>query len=133
MKPTVLPEAGTPRNSPSWVPVQVWRASHQVALGEHEFDLVLQVGEGAEEIVDGLPLTFAATPLAVVDEILGQQSVADAGVPGVDRLGVEASDQVLVLAGHERGAYLSWAGWKRWAMACGRIGSLLPNGKGASP
>ena len=68
----------------------------QVVLGEDELDRVLEVGEGVEEGGDGLALAVAPAALAVVDEVLGEQPVAGAEIAPVDRLGVEASDDLLV-------------------------------------
>jgi UDP-N-acetylmuramyl pentapeptide synthase len=69
----------------------------QVVLGEDQRDLVLEVGEGVEEVVDGLALAGAAARLAVVDEVGAEQALAGARVALDDRFPVEAPDQLLVL------------------------------------
>lgn len=69
----------------------------QVVLGEDQRDLVLEVGEGGEEVVDGLALAGRAAGLAVVDEVGAEQPLAGGRVALDDRFPVEAPDQVLVL------------------------------------
>src|SRR5262249_53935882 len=72
----------------------------EVALGEDQLDLVAQVGEGGEEVIDGLALPVPPPRLAVVDEAPAEQALAGAGTALVDRPGVEAANEVLV--GFER-------------------------------
>lgn len=69
----------------------------QVPLGEDQPDLVLQVGEGGEEVVDRLALALAPAGLAVVDEVGAEQPLAGGRVALVDRLAVEAADELFVL------------------------------------
>ena len=69
----------------------------ELALGDDQLDLVLEVGEGGEEVFDRLALTGAAARLAVVDEVDAEQPLAGAGVAFDDRFAVEAADQLLVL------------------------------------
>jgi hypothetical protein len=68
----------------------------EIVLGEDQLDLVAEVGEGGEEVVDGLALTGTPARLAVVDEVGAEQALAGSGVTLVDRLTVEAADQFLV-------------------------------------
>ena len=59
-----------------------------------------EVGEGGEEVVDGLALTGAPPRLVVVDEVDAQQPLAGGGVAFDDRFAVEAADELLVGGGH---------------------------------
>jgi len=66
---------------------------------EGDLDLVVQRIEGGEEHLDRLTLARAAPLLAVVDEVLRQQTLARGRVTAVDRLGVEPAHEGDVVDG----------------------------------
>jgi hypothetical protein len=57
----------------------------EVAFGEDQLDLVVEVWEGDEEVVDRRLLAAAPARLAVVDEARAQEPLAGAGVAPVER------------------------------------------------
>ena len=64
---TRRPVAAIPRNSPSWLPVQRW-CGDEIVRGEHQQDLVVELGEAVEEGGHGLPLPSPTPQLVVVGE-----------------------------------------------------------------
>ena len=64
---TRRPVAAIPRNSPSWLPVQRW-CGDEIVRGEHQQDLVVELGEAVEEGGHGLPLPNPTPELVVVGE-----------------------------------------------------------------
>ena len=77
----------------------------EVSLGKDELGVDLEVGKCCEELGDRPALALATASLAVVDEIIGQETIEGVEVMAAHHLGVEAGHQGLVrreLAGARR-------------------------------
>ena len=69
----------------------------EVVLADDQLDLVLEIGEGAEEVLDRLALAGAPARFAVMDEVGTEQTLAGGRLALDDRFPVKAADQILVL------------------------------------